>query len=54
MLTSLFMDPPGRDPLLRSFERHLYAENRSARTVTTYSHRRPAGRHLPPRSGGPA
>lgn len=45
------MDPPGRDPLLRSFERHLYAENRSARTVTTYSHRRPAGRHLPPRSG---
>jgi hypothetical protein len=24
------MDPPGRDPLLRSFERHLYAENRSS------------------------
>ena len=45
------MDPLGRDPLLRSFERHLYAENRSARTVTTYSHRRPAGRHLPPRAG---
>jgi site-specific recombinase XerD len=40
------MDPTGRDPLLRSFERHLYAENRSTRTVTTYSHRRPAGRHL--------
>ena len=34
-LTSLFMDPPGLDPLTRSFERHLYAENRSARTVTT-------------------
>ena len=30
------MDPPGPDPLLRSFERHLYAENHSARTVTTY------------------
>jgi Phage integrase, N-terminal SAM-like domain len=30
------MDPLGRDPLVRSFERHLYAENRSARTVTTY------------------
>jgi site-specific recombinase XerD len=30
------MDPLGRDPLIRSFERHLYAENRSARTVTTY------------------
>jgi hypothetical protein len=30
------MDPPGPDPLIRSFERHLYAENRSARTVTTY------------------
>jgi site-specific recombinase XerD len=24
------MDPPGRDPLLRSFERHLYAEDRSS------------------------
>jgi site-specific recombinase XerD len=30
------MDPLGPDPLIRSFERHLYAENRSARTVTTY------------------
>ena len=29
------MDPLGQDPLLRSFE-HLYAKNRSARTVTTY------------------
>jgi hypothetical protein len=29
------MDPLGPDPLIRSFERHLYAENRSARTVTT-------------------
>ena len=29
-LSLLFMDPPGRDPLLRSFERHLYAENRSS------------------------
>jgi hypothetical protein len=52
-LTFLFMDPPGPDPLLRSFERHLYAENRSARTVTTYlialSHRRPAGLRLPAR-----
>jgi site-specific recombinase XerD len=28
--------PPRPDPLIRSFERHLYAENRSARTVTTY------------------
>jgi hypothetical protein len=35
-LTFLFMDPLGRDPLIRSFERHLYAENRSARTITTY------------------
>jgi Phage integrase, N-terminal SAM-like domain len=35
-LTYLFMDPLGPDPLIRSFERHLYAENRSARTVTTY------------------
>jgi hypothetical protein len=24
------MDPLGPDPLIRSFERHLYAENRSA------------------------
>jgi hypothetical protein len=30
------MDPSGRDPLLRSFERHRYAEVRSARTVTTH------------------
>ena len=30
------MDPLGRDPLIRSFERHLYAENRSSRTVITY------------------
>jgi site-specific recombinase XerD len=30
------MDPLGPHPLTRSFERHLYAENRSARTVTTY------------------
>src|SRR4029453_17820237 len=28
--TYLFMDPLGPDPLIRSFERHLYAENRSA------------------------
>jgi hypothetical protein len=35
-LTFLFMDPSGRDPLLRSFERHRYAEVRSARTVTTH------------------
>jgi hypothetical protein len=27
------MDPLGRDPLIRCFERHLYAENRSSRTV---------------------
>jgi hypothetical protein len=27
------MDPLGRDPLIRSFESHLYAENRSDRTV---------------------
>jgi hypothetical protein len=30
------MDSLGRDPLIRSFERYLYAENRSAQTVTTY------------------
>ena len=30
------MDQPARDPLVRSFERHLHAENRSGRTVTTY------------------
>jgi site-specific recombinase XerD len=28
--------PTRPDPLIRSFERHLYAENRSARTITTY------------------
>jgi integrase/recombinase XerC len=30
------MDPLGPHPLIRSFERHLYAENRSSRTVTGY------------------
>jgi hypothetical protein len=30
------MDPLGPDPLIRSFERYLCVENRSARTVTTY------------------
>jgi site-specific recombinase XerD len=30
------MDPLGPDPLIRSFERHLYAENRSSRTVIGY------------------
>jgi site-specific recombinase XerD len=30
------MDPPARSPLIRSFERHLHAENRSGRTVATY------------------
>ena len=30
------MDPLRPDPIIRSFERHLYAENRSARTVITY------------------
>ena len=30
------MEQPARDPLVRSFERHLHAENRSGRTVTTY------------------
>jgi hypothetical protein len=30
------MDPLGPHPLIRSFERHHYAENRSSRTVTTY------------------
>jgi hypothetical protein len=38
------MDPFGRDPLIRSFERHLYAENRWARRVTTKSHRGATGR----------
>jgi hypothetical protein len=28
--------PTRPDPLISSFERHLYAENRSARNVTTY------------------
>src|SRR5512132_1944816 len=36
-LTFLFIDPLGRDPLIRSFERHLYAENRSSRTVGSAS-----------------
>jgi hypothetical protein len=31
------MDLLGPDPLLRSFELHLYAENRSVRTVTPTS-----------------
>ena len=30
------MDPGAPNPLLRSFERHLRAENRSAQTVATY------------------
>jgi site-specific recombinase XerD len=30
------MDPVAPNPLLRSFERHLRAENRSAQTVATY------------------
>jgi len=30
------MDPLGPDLLIRSFERHLDAENRSSRTVTGY------------------
>ena len=30
------MDPAAPDPLLRSFERHLRAENRSDQTVATY------------------
>jgi site-specific recombinase XerD len=30
------MDDPARTPLARSFERHLRAENRSERTVSTY------------------
>ena len=29
-LTSLFIDPLRPDPLIRAFERQLYAENRSA------------------------
>jgi site-specific recombinase XerD len=30
------MDEPGRSPLVRSFERHLRALNRSERTIATY------------------
>jgi hypothetical protein len=30
------MDPAAPNPLLRSFERHLHAENRSDQTVATY------------------
>jgi hypothetical protein len=30
------MDPGAPNPLLRSFERHLRAENRSDQTVATY------------------
>jgi site-specific recombinase XerD len=30
------MDKPARSPLARSFERHMRAENRSERTITTY------------------
>jgi hypothetical protein len=37
VVTSLFMDPLGPDVLIRSFERHLDADNRSARTVATYT-----------------
>jgi hypothetical protein len=44
------MDPFGPNPLLRSFKRHLYAKNRSARTLTTYSS--PYGRPIPLRSRG--
>jgi hypothetical protein len=36
LFTFPFMDPLSPDPLIHSFERHLYAENRSSRTVTTY------------------
>jgi site-specific recombinase XerD len=34
--TSAAMDPAAPNPLLRSFERHLRAENRSDQTVATY------------------
>src|SRR4029450_11743913 len=34
--TSAGMDPAAPNPLLRSFERHLRAENRSDQTVATY------------------
>ena len=30
------MDRPARSPLARSFERHMRAQNRSERTITTY------------------
>jgi site-specific recombinase XerD len=30
------MDTPARSPIARSFERHMRAENRSERTITTY------------------
>ena len=39
------MDPLGPSLLLRSFKRHLYTKNRSARTLTTYSS--PCGRPTP-------
>jgi hypothetical protein len=35
-LTLRVMDSPARSPLIRSFERHLRAMNRSERTVATY------------------
>jgi hypothetical protein len=35
-LPFLVMDKPAQDPLTRSFERHLRAENRSERTIATY------------------
>jgi hypothetical protein len=35
-LPFLVMDQARRDPLIRSFERHLRAENRSERTIATY------------------
>src|SRR5918993_2612822 len=35
-LPFLVMDKAGQDPLIRSFERHLRAENRSERTIATY------------------
>ena len=39
------MDPLSPDPLLRSFEQHPYAKNRSARTVTPTSS--PGGKPTP-------
>src|SRR5512132_1877750 len=35
-LPFLVMDKAAQDPLIRSFERHLRAENRSDRTIATY------------------